>query len=475
MNQSKLVRTLSKLTASQWTAFGKFLRSPYYNQQASVVELANYLRACSPDWAARRLQREVVFQACYPSIPFNWQLLKDTSSALLKLLRQFLVLEEIRDQPELEQSLLIRGAMKNGMKEVWKRQLQRLEASKESSPYLTPHHLQVLEQHKNITLGSRQRSQAYRVLERQVHGLDHWYWKERLRLAVEAISVAQVLRQEVAKEVLVPLSAVPEYFTQQSGIVPYYLIMQLLQSQYPRSDVFFRQLLALLEQNHFPDNSEQEIYSFYVYGLNYCTARINGGDADYYAALFSIFQLLDQHGRLIQNEQLSQWTFLNVVATACNLHKFEWAGSFIKQYYTYIPGAHRHNAFHYCNALLHFYQTQYDPAIEHLLEVSGSDDPYYELNGRILQLRIFFEKREWLLVESLLDRVRIYLLRNKVLAPKRRKEVQLFLKNTRQLMLLVQSDAPQKDSFRDFTEKLEGPQAILHRSWLMDMAEREMF
>lgn len=439
-----------------------------------MIKLADYLQGCSPNWVAERLHREMVFKACFPKTTFNWQLLKDTSSALLKLIRQFLLAEELGVNTELEHTLVIKGAMRNGMEEVWKRQLRLFEDSKGFSTLLTPNHLLILEQYKNITLNSQKRSEAFQILERQVDGLDYWYWKERLRLTVEMLSVAQVLRQEINKEKIISLSSVPSGFAQYSAIVPYYLILQLLQSKYPASSTFFYQILALLRANNFPDSTEQEIYSFYVYGLNYCTAQINAGNDSYYKSLFHIFELLEQHGRLIQNERLSQWTFLNVIATACNLRKFGWATDFIQQYHTYIPIRHRQNTFHYCSALLHFYQKQYDTAVEHLLEVSGGDDPYYELNGRILQLRIFFEKQEWLLVESLMERLRIYLLRNKTLAPKRRIETQQFLKKARRLMLLIQSDMSRNKTYGNFIKALDVEQSILHRSWLVSMAEREM-
>ena len=188
----------------------------------------------------------------------------------------------------------------------------------------------------------------------------------------------------------------------------------------------------------------------------------------YYKSRFSIYELLDLHGRLIQNDTLSQWSFLNMVATACNLKKFKWVEIFIQNYLSYIPIHQQANVLAYNLALLSFYQKQFDQTIEHLHKVTFTD-PYYSLNSRVLELRVFYEKQEWIVLDSLFERFRIYLLRNKDLSKQRKQGSQYFLKLMKLLAQLAQATVGERQNKALFLlDKIKNSKQLMHRTWLLE-------
>lgn len=472
MKGNILVKNVQQLSKKQWVSFLQFIRSPYFNQNVKVIQLAEYLQKNSDNWADAKLDRNYLFEHFFPKKTFRFQLLKDLFSNLQKQLRLFLAIENFSEKPYIVQAAIAEGALQNGMEQLWKQQHKQLLSSytsNESNAFLP---ISVLEIEKNHILKSGDRRKAEEVLDRQIKELDLYYWHKRLRLAIERKSIRQVLNLEnpiLESDLLLRL---PNSLKGYLSIEIYSLIYKILDLPFPENETYFQSLLLKLEENHFPGCYEEEIYSFYVYALNYCTGRINAGISAYYQNLFRVYELLDLHNRLIRDKSLSQWTFLNIVTTACNLGKFTWAEKFIHNNHIYISALHQNNALYHNLALLAFYQNNYEKALEYLPKVTFSD-PYYALNGRMLQLRVFFEMKEWLLLDALLERVRIYLLRDKTLPKSRKKESQNFLKSIKLLALYKQtpqSSVHYKKNISVFVQKVQQTQPMMHSKWLLKKA-----
>ena len=94
MHSSTLIRLLSKLNKEEWKRFDKFIRSPYFNSNKSVIQLFELLKKYAPDFATPKLNKEKVSQKIYPKTPYKekrmWQLMSD----LKGLAEQFLVVEK---------------------------------------------------------------------------------------------------------------------------------------------------------------------------------------------------------------------------------------------------------------------------------------------------------------------------------------------------------------------------------------------
>lgn len=411
-----------------------------------------------------KLDRKVVFLYCFPNQVFKLQKLKDLFSNVHKQFRHFVRLEYFEKQKGWQQSVLIQGALDMGLKTMWQQEHKAFKAT--PSTAIAAYKIWEIEKKQILKTGDRKTAQT--VLEKQTQWIDFFYWKEKLRLSVEQISIAKMMNQNLQDHTFEILEFTPEVLLKNKTIHRYRLTFEMLQQEYPQSAVAFDQLLSSIKENDFSTCTPEECYSFYVFGLNYCTARINSGDSMYYKSLFSIYELLDLHGRLIQNDTLSQWSFLNMVATACNLKKFKWVEIFIQNYLSYIPIHQQANVLAYNLALLSFYQKQFDQTIEHLHKVTFTD-PYYSLNSRVLELRVFYEKQEWIVLDSLFERFRIYLLRNKDLSKQRKQGSQYFLKLMKLLAQLTQATKYERQKKTPLLlEKIKNSKQLMHRTWLLE-------
>ncbi len=481
MNNSKLVVTLQKLRPSDWKRFLDFLASPYHNRQGRLLELAKHLQDCLDSGRPDLLERHYLHQLLFDDKPFRLQAIKDQFSALQKLVRRFLALEHFREIPIQEKLFTLQQAQNRQMAALRRQQARSIEkllsVSSEESEHTSVLQYQFLEREKEHLLQRRDRRSASQLLRQQINQLDAFYWKERLRLSAEWLSLDQVLQQKTStaplQEGWIALARELPHVQELSSVQLYSAIIAMLSRPFPDSEPFFLELIEGLQAGHLSNSSPTEIHSFFLFALNYCTARINSGNSRYYEYLFQLYEQMVAQELLLRQGALSQWTFINIVATGCHLQKFEWTLAFIHNHYTLLPTEQQLNALNYNLALLFFYQKAYDQALEYLPQVQYTD-PYYALNSRVLQIRIFFEKQEWLLLDSLLERLRIYLLREKAIPAKRKQEVNELMRFTRQLAQLIEQPKGEQSKNTDLEvlrNEITAARVVMHRDWLLGVAK----
>lgn len=464
MISNNLVYNLQQLTTKQWRLFLEFVDSPYFNKHQKVVVLAKYLHTCAPSWLEKDLNRRIVFKKCFPNQIYELQKIKNIFSKLQKQLREFIAINHFQKNKEWKQSALIQASFDLNMPQLWNEQNKKYKQE-----YIGSYHAyDLLEIEKSLILKQGDRKSTQVIVDNQINWLEDFFWRERFRLAIEHISLANVLNLEVKNQNWDLLNHLPATLLDNKTISRYRLAFQMLRLDYPQSKVAFLGLLDSIKENDFSGCSPKESHAFYVYAVNYCTARANSGVAGYYKYLFEIYELMDIHGRLIQNGTLSQGTFLNIVGTASNLGKFDWATTFIQKYKIYLPLDKQKNAIVYNLSLLCFYKKEYDEALRQLHKVTFTD-PHYALTARVLEIRIFYAQEEWLVLDALFERLRIYLLRDKQLPKQRKQESQHFLRLTKILTKLAQQNNYKKKQaiqIQQLLEKIDNSKWLMHRSWL---------
>ena len=148
-----------------------------------------------------------------------------------------------------------------------------------------------------------------------------------------------------------------------------------------------------------------------VVAKNYCIKKINTGASRFTTILFDLYK-----EELLQDEkkhkyQIAPATYKNIVSTAFSLNDYEWANNFINKYTTYLPIELQHSYMSYNKARYHFHFKDYDLVSKLLLDVEYSDF-FIMFNAKALEIKTYFEQKEWNILDSLLKSFNM-LLRNK--------------------------------------------------------------
>jgi hypothetical protein len=202
----------------------------------------------------------------------------------------------------------------------------------------------------------------------------------------------------------------------------------------------------------------------YFIAQNYCALKINQGLSDYYRQAFGIFRQMAERNVLLEDGQLAEGIYKNVITSGLRAGEFAWVEQFVEEYSDYLAAAIRDNARAYNLANLYSHQRQYDRALEVLRSVEYTEVTY-ALGAKTILLRLYYERSEYQALDSLIDSFRIYLRRNKLISSNLKREYNTFLNLVKKLTTLRVGD---RKSLQEFRDKVQATSYSTPKKWLLD-------
>jgi hypothetical protein len=463
MYDSQLLQYFSALTTSDRRDMRKFVRSPYHNQREDVVRLFEYIDT-HIEKGQSKLKKEVAFERIFPNTPFDLKQLNYTMSFLTKVLEAFLVQSEATQQIEqaafsLHHALILRGAstlaeraLEQAKNEVQSTTLRNGEHYNHSSRL----HL------AEYDLRSRNRRDDTKGLQEASDAFHIFTITEILRQAC-AVRTQQSLGNTPFEQPLLPtvlsLAATPHYL-KISAISAYYHAYQALLDDAQLVD--FQALRAILENDWqlFP---ETEMRGLYLLAINVCIRKINQFERAFEQEVLQIYRAGLQNKLLLENGQLSPYTYKNVMSAATKVGEFDWANTFLEEYKSFLPAKDRENVFRYNLALLRFRQGNTAASMT-LLHGVNLREPLFQLDARRLLARLYYDAHELSALDSLIDSTKIYLHRQKDIGYQKEMYVHFF----KILEKMLRTDFKNKKELEILRGLIEDTKMLAERDWLLE-------
>ncbi|MEM1217013.1 MAG: hypothetical protein AAGJ82_15065 [Bacteroidota bacterium] len=153
-----------------------------------------------------------------------------------------------------------------------------------------------------------------------------------------------------------------------------------------------------------------------------------------------------------------------------------WVETFLHQHKMFLPAAQRENVFNY-NLAAFYYQTQaYDQAVELLQSVTFTD-PYLDINGRIILLKIYYYQENYFSFYYFLDAFKIGLKRNRDVATPYRTAIHTFLGLFRRLAQLRerwehQTKTKRRTNYDKLHDRIQNAPNCFDQRWLKGEIEK---
>ncbi|MCB9305015.1 MAG: hypothetical protein H6565_00330 [Lewinellaceae bacterium] len=472
MSRNKLFSLLQTFSKYDLNRFRKFLLSPYFNDHEDLVhlfEIINHTLRVDPE-AIDSLEKEDVWKRLYPKRKFDDAHLRRLSSELHHLALRFLV-EEARKQDPLSESLELQRILEKpelqkhltGVERQIRKQIQ-------SSPrQSTWYYLAQFQMNWNIYNRASKVVSTSDFMNKLIpadQSLEHFYIVQKLKFFV-AWLIYRGFRS--TKQELEVIPGFWEYiqlpqFQSLPLVRIYQNVIQCLTK--PDEEYYFNELLKNLEK--FESNlTKEDLRECYYIAQNYCAFKVNQGKTEYYQVFFGLFKSIIKLGILLENGQLSEGVFKNMVTIGLWVGEFGWAEEFISEYVIYLPRGIRDNAKTFALANLYFHQKRYEKVIELLRNVEYSD-VVYSLGSKLILLRTYYELGEYLALDSLIDSFRIFLRRNKVMSKSLKREYNSFLNFVKKLTTLDVANPTAIDAFH---KQVMAVSSSMPKKWLLDKIE----
>lgn len=493
MEKTLLYEAYSTLTVAERREFGKFVRSPFFNQKPALVALCDYLSGCCergevPDsvgaWAAiasppgplsekgegetgRASRSSSPFSEKGPggeAKPGNEAKLRLANSNLLALLERYWMYQEKFADADRAKIRLAGAYRKRKLGKHFDITLREARQARERQPWRTAdyyHDLNLLEWEQYQWDSSSKRSESLN-LQATSDLMDKAFIARKLRLACLALSHQAVFKTEYQ---LGLLDAVLKYLetsdleeTPTVGL--YFHCYHFLAA--PTAEQHFDRFKAMLF-THADTFPEDELRTLYLLAINFGIKKINEQQGIWLRNTLDLYQHALARQLLLENGHISRFAFNNIAGIALRLGELDWTEQFVQQHQPFLEKQHRRSTAAFNLARVAYARRDYGAALLQLQNVVDRETGI-NLLAKTLQLKIYYETNEWEVLESHLASMKTYIRRHARIAYQRDNYLRILL-FTRQLMQL---DRSRPEAAARLHERIAAEPSLTEKEWLME-------
>jgi hypothetical protein len=474
LKNSKLFKLLRKLNVEEMANFKNFVSSAYFND---VCELHKFLELIVRE---NYLSKEVVdadeiMKFLNPGPSKIGRRLQDLMHGLVRMLEEFLAQEKYRNDAFQRKINLMLVAYEKELVPVIKdieRDVEVLHATnsvRDSNYFYESFMMYSARDYGFRMLGKITDNDS---LQKKSDQLDLFYMALKLKDSCEMLNRSKIISSQYQFTMLEPvinyIKDHPELYSGYPAIDIYFNIYLMFTGEEHENNFFTVMKLLQENRNVFSDD---ELRSLYTYAQNYCIRRINQGNTDFTRHLFHLYTEILNTGLVFGDNKNIQWDFKNYVSLGLRLKEYEWTWTMIIAFKDRLPGNVKQNAYNY-NLANYYYETgEFKKAIR-LLNSVEFNDIYYNLDSRVMLLKIYYKLEEEESFFSLVSSFGMNLKRNKLLSKETAEIYNNLLRFTKKAfqfktMLPYQRKKEYRIKVEALNQKIIQTQKVANINWLL--------
>ena len=459
----KLYDIVNSLQDAEVRKLKKFLRSPYFVMRKDVVALFELLiKIKGKNQPMPPL--EYCFAQLFPGKPFHAIKLRGIMSDLMALIEEFLV-NSYRSKDKLRSRLMLSEIFRQRrLSKCFQSNLKKTKELIEHSPLRTEkYYEQVLDfQNENMKFALSNRRTSNLYFQEISETNDTLYLIRKLKAACSQLTHQSVYKTEYDSGLLKHIinEIENEGYLKVPAVAIFYYCFRFLSEEQSLS--YFQKFKKNLSEYkaHF---TKEDLSGHFRLGINYCIRKLNEGEKNYAREGWELYKEGLKENILVENNRISRFTFNNMVAMALLLKKFTWVENFISEQKHLLPEDFRHQTEMFNFARLEFARGAFGQALIHLQEAEYKD-LVNSLIAKMLQIKIYYELKEFETLESLLDSFTQFI---------RRREVSdyhsiNFLNNIRFLRKIMTVPVYNKEQRAEIKSAILNEKDVSEREWLLE-------
>ena len=417
MQNSQLTHILFALSKKESRELRKWLVSPIHNQRSDVVQLYEYLTTGNHLEDDKSLEKERIFRKLYPKEAYDDARMRQVIHFLQECIESYFAFKKADEDEILAKLYLAQSYRERKLLKLHDKTMKEIQQKHEAQLLLNDETLELrylVEKEKSLQLSANSRAVALNYQEMSDIA-EMAFIAKKLKLACLMLSHQKIYKKDYDFGML---DALLTYLKNRENIfeIPfikvYYHIYSLF--RFPQEEEHFYEVKNNLH-NYDYAFSNAEKSDLYLIAINYCIGRMNIGSKQFVREAFEMYKKGLENNILLEGGFLSPLNFRNIVTAGTTLKEFDWVSNFIKEYQQNLAPEYRENFVKFALARLYFEQGDYDRAQDLLIQFD-IDDILINLTAKTMLIRLYYEKDEFMALESLLDSMRAYINRKKMLA-----------------------------------------------------------
>ena len=424
-----LIRLLSSFSPKEIIEFDKFIRSPFFNNQSTLIRLFSELKKYYPAFDHTDFTKEKLFAAVNPESDFDDTKFRKYYSNLCKLAEEYLNFVENDSNPERKKHNLLEQYDKRNLNEFYERTINELNNNRRkknfiSNEFFLDNHL--MEESKLIHFV---RNNNLHLIPPELKSSHNFVILHLLMITTVYRNILLVNKKSFKdSEIFDYLDEFLKYFDFESFYGKFdsldeelktfvelcrYDIM-LSQDSFNKANLEKMKMLVLKLSDSLNDN----LFYTFVSHLNiYYLINIEKGDTEYDYELFENYKFMIDKGIYISDniKFINYSEYRTILAIALKIKKFDWAKDFIKDYGNGFKSKHREDYINYSYAFLNYEMKKYEESLKYL-SLINLDQMLLKLDVNILNAMIYYELNYYDSAVSTADSFRRFLKENDVLS-----------------------------------------------------------
>ncbi len=469
MKKSNLISILRTFDKKEVREFRKWLNSPAHNQRQDVVSLYEYFMAGEHLFVEKFLDKEKVFKVIFPERAYNDSEMRQTMHFLFKTVEGFLAYQELFKDHVRSQTILAKVYRQRQLPKLFRKAIDSSQKIQEKQPFRNHQYFEneyALQFEQYSYLSGLGRNVPYNLQEVS-DANDKAYLANKLQLSCFMISHQKVFKADYKMRFLDEMLDQLERdrtFLEIPAIAIYYYGYKAVTNKHDEGSYKKLKEHIILHQDIFPQHENRIIF---LMANNYCISQINAGNESYFRESFELYDLGLKKDIFTENGVLSRFTFGNAISIALNLKEFQWVEKLLATTSYQIEEKHRENYIRFYKARLFFEKKEYDKAMPMFAQYE-TDDILMSLHAKTMLLKMYFELDEFNALDSLIDSMRTYIQRKKVMGYHKAVFKNL-LSYTRKLLKVYPNDQKQISKLK---EEIKIAEPLMERKWLLEQLNK---
>jgi hypothetical protein len=478
MLNSKLYNLFARLSAAQKREIRGFIALPLVNQRAEVLRLWAFLENAKSD-KPDDFDRKKAFQAVFDAEKlFEEQPLRHVQSWLLTAIEKYLAYRNFSENEALHDLHLAKAYQKLRLSEQQQQVLQNVEKTlnkTQNSPE-TLHLRYQIECDRYEILTDNQRKTDLNLTELG-YTLDAAFVVNKLREACytrahEAVSKQQyrvrflenVLQQIENEPIMLAEPLIAAYHWAYQLAISVEQAQDAIMTAYPN---FKKIVLAENTKTtlRFTQNVQHELW---IAALNFCIKNINSGQNEFYTEILIWYKYGLSAEILLKNNEISPFTYRNIVTAACRCAEFDWVKIFVKEYKNKLPAAIREATYDLNLARLLYEAHDFEAALPILARFS-SDDSLQNFAAKTLLLKMLFEMQEIDALETHLSSFAQYIRRKGVKTGYHQANYENIIRFTRKIIY-----THDKTALHELENEIKTTTPLTEKNWLLKQIDLQI-
>ncbi len=394
MVNSKIIQLYIRFSLKEKRSFRKWIKSDFVNKNEEVLRFFNFIDTRSA-WNATTVSKEKAHAYLYPNEPYNDLKIRHLMWLTTEVAEAFVAYQAMLNRPSLQQELLSAYYIEKDMFTQASQMIEEgMDILGEQSVRSAAYHHQLFGFYKQYYLvnSRNNRAEDFRLQE----SIDHFTQStilETLRFACIAYSLQRISAFKVEQHLLAPvMNLLPDSpFLEQAPVRIYYQLYGIITES--MNDTGFDDVLHDLK-HHQQLFSHQDLKELYLLAISFCVRKSNQNMLAYSKRAFDLYVFAVEEGFLLENNEISRFSFTNIVTLGVKLGEIEKSRRFVERFAAHIAPDFRQNTIDFNTAKLFYAAGQLKKALR-ILVTNEFNDTLWNLNAKYLILKVLFETEDW--------------------------------------------------------------------------------